>query len=187
MPVHPVTLAVGHPGIGHGLSQAQVERADHAVGSMKPAEGLKHDLVHRAAGFAVYWRPGDAFAGQSEATGQQHRHRGAIMQPEYHRVLGDPVYLEERSNRAEQIDHLEHQRHVKWKMSRRRKNSTFSLCSSLVLPVFCFCLNLAQVGHPTITFLDLRFVLELVPCSVLALGLFRHFNWIWGLNYSNFL
>lgn len=108
-----LALRVRHPGVRHGLADAQVERAYHAVRGVKPAEGLQDDLVHGHGGFAVYRRAGDTFASEGEATGQQQRHRGAIMQPKYHRVLGDPVHLEERSNRAEQIDHFEHQRHVK--------------------------------------------------------------------------
>lgn len=112
VPVQPLALAVRHPGVRHGLTQAHVERAHHAIRGMKPAEGLQHDLVHGAIGLAVYRRTGDALAGEDKAAGQQYRHSGAIMQPEYHRVLGDPVHLEERSNRAEQVDHLQHQRHI---------------------------------------------------------------------------
>lgn len=110
--VHLLAAAARHSGIGHVLAQGQVERAHHAVRGVEPAEGLQDDLVHGAAGLAVYRRAGDALAGQDEAAGQQHRHGGAVMQPKDHRVLGDSVHLEERSNRAEQIDHLEHQRHV---------------------------------------------------------------------------
>lgn len=104
--VRPLTLAVGHSGIRHGLAEAHVEGVHHAVRGVKPAEGLQHDLVDGAAGFAVYGRAGDALTGESEATGQQHRHGGAIVQPKYHGILDDPVQLEERSNRAEQINHL---------------------------------------------------------------------------------
>lgn len=111
--VHPVALAVRQAGVRHGLADAQVERAHHAVRGVKPAEGLQHGLVHRAGGLAVYRRAGDALAREGETAGEQHRHRGAIVQPKYHRVLGDSVHLEQRSNRAEQIDHFEHQRHVK--------------------------------------------------------------------------
>jgi len=101
MTVHPVALAVRHPGIGHGLAHAQVERAHHAIRGVKPTEGLQHGLVHGAACFAMYRRAGDTFAGQGETTGQQHCHGSPIMKPKHHRVLGDSVHLEERSNRAE--------------------------------------------------------------------------------------
>lgn len=95
------------------MTDAHVERAYHAVRGVKPTEGLQHGLVHGRGGFAVYRRAGDALTGEGEATGEEHRHRGAIVQPKYHRVLGDSVHLEKRSNRPEQIDHFEHQRHLK--------------------------------------------------------------------------
>lgn len=95
------------------MTDAHVEGAYHAVRGVKPAEGLQHGLVHGRSGFAMYRRARDAFTGEGETTGEEHRYRGAIMQPKYHRVLGNPVHLEKRSNRAEQIDHFEHQRHLK--------------------------------------------------------------------------
>ena len=109
--VHPFPFAVGNAGIGHRLSQAHVERVYHAVGGVKPAESLQDNFIHGAGGLAVNRRAGDALARQRHASTEQKCHRCAIVQPKYHRVLGDPLNFEQGPQRAEHVDHLQHQRH----------------------------------------------------------------------------
>lgn len=104
--MHPGAFAVHYTRIWHCLAKAHIKRVHHAVRRMKPAERLQDDLVHGTGGLAVNRRTGNALAGQRHASTQQKGHCRSIMQSKYHRVLTDPLYLEEGPQRAEYVDHF---------------------------------------------------------------------------------
>ena len=108
--------AVGDAGVRYRPAEAHVEGVHHAVGGVQPAEGLEDDLVDGAGALAVDRRAADALAGEGQASGEQQGHRRPVVKPKDEGVLSHSLDLEERADRAEDVDHLQHYWHdVEWR------------------------------------------------------------------------
>lgn len=68
-------------------------------------------FTDRAGGLAVYWRAGNALAGEGQAAREEKGDSGAVVEAKYERVLGRPLDFEEGSDGSKHVYHLQHYGH----------------------------------------------------------------------------